>query len=177
LTAENAGAYSQGVHFFSTDLAERQKAGTEKSAVKSGALGSVTYNSSLMMNESVQAADKDILIAEDEHFLQEILRMLAEENGQRVRTASNGEEAIRQLENRQPDVMLLDLLMPVVDGYAVLRHVHKKGYRFPVIVLSNLSDSAQQAECIALGAKAFLVKSNLDEDELWRNIETQLKTA
>lgn len=130
-----------------------------------------------MTNESGQATGKDILIAEDEHFLQEMLQMLAEENGQHVRTASNGEEAIRQLEKKQPDVLLLDLLMPVIDGYAVLRHVHEKGYRFPVIVLSNLSDSAQQAECIALGARAFLVKSNLDEDELWRNIERQLKTA
>jgi CheY-like chemotaxis protein len=120
---------------------------------------------------------KNILIAEDEHFLQEMLRMLAEENGQHVRTASNGEEAIKQLDELLPDVLLLDLLMPVVDGYTVLRYIREKQYQFPVIVLSNLSDAAQQAECMALGAKAFLVKSNLDEEDLWRNIEAQLKAA
>jgi CheY-like chemotaxis protein len=117
---------------------------------------------------------KDILIAEDEPLLQEMLRLMTQDHGHSVRCASNGDEAIRSIDAKQPDVLLLDLLMPVVDGYAVLRHIREKRYRFPVIVLSNLSDSFQQAECLGLGARAFLVKSNLDEADLWKHIEAYL---
>jgi len=117
---------------------------------------------------------KTVLIAEDENFLREMLQMEISEHGIDVVTAANGQETIEAIESAVPSLLLLDLLMPKVDGYAVLEHIRQKGYSFPVIVLSNLSDSAQQEACTKLGVKDFLIKSNIDEDELWKKVELYL---
>ena len=96
------------------------------------------------------------------------------EHGVDVELAANGEEAIAALERAKPHLLILDLLMPKVDGYAVLKHVREKKYEFPILVLSNLSDPVEQEKCMRLGAKDVIVKSNLDEDELWGKVEKYL---
>lgn len=91
-----------------------------------------------------------------------------------VRVAENGEEAILAMDESQPELLLLDLLMPKKDGYAVLHHVKEKSYPFPVIIMSNLSDELDREKCLSLGAKDFFVKSDMDEDELWPTIQKYL---
>ncbi len=91
-----------------------------------------------------------------------------------VRVAENGEEAIAAMDESQPDLLLLDLLMPKKDGYAVLNHVKGKAYAFPVIIMSNLSDELDKEKCLSLGAKDFFIKSDMDEDELWPTIQKYL---
>ncbi len=120
---------------------------------------------------SSSTAKATILVAEDEPFLREIIHMSLVEHGADVELAGNGEEAIEAIDRHQPSLLLLDLLMPKVDGYAVLSHIRKQQYTFPVLILSNLSDPAEREKCQKLGVLDFIVKSNLDEDALWGRVE------
>ena len=88
----------------------------------------------------------------------------------------SGEETIRAIAQHPPAVLLLDLLMPKVDGYEVLKHIRQHGYSFPVIILSNLSDPGEQEKCMQLGAAGFLIKSNIDESMIWDAILPYLRT-
>ena len=115
-----------------------------------------------------------ILIVEDEPFLRDIIQMSLLEHNASVAVASNGAEAIDAIEKNEPALLLLDLLMPRVDGYVVLQHIRDKGYTFPVVVLSNLGDPLEQEKCLNLGVKDFIIKSNLDEDELWNKVSVYL---
>jgi two-component system response regulator VicR len=116
----------------------------------------------------------NILLAEDEAFLKETIQLELESHEVLVRGVMNGEEAITAMDENVPDLLLLDLLMPKKDGYAVLQHIREKGYVFPVIILSNLSNEIDRDKCLALGAKDYFIKSDMDEDELWPKIQQYL---
>jgi len=109
-----------------------------------------------------------ILIAEDDTFL---IKMYKINIGQAIpdaelEVAENGSIAIEKLDANQPDLLLLDLLMPSVDGFAVLEHIKEKGYDFPVVILTNLSQDIDKKKCTELGAEDYYVKSDMDLDEL-----------
>ena len=89
-------------------------------------------------------------------------------------TAHNGNEAIEALQKKVPDLMLLDLLLPGLDGFGVLQAMKEKGFGCPVIVVSNLSDKKSRDKCKALGAKEYFVKSDMDDDALWPALEKYL---
>lgn len=118
-----------------------------------------------------------ILIAEDDAFLGETIRMGLEEHDVEVQWVRDGEQAIAALDTKQPTLLLLDLLMPKKDGLAVLQHLKQQGSTFPIIILSNLSGDMTPEKCFALGASDYLVKSDMDEDELWPLIQKYLPTA
>lgn len=69
---------------------------------------------------------KHVLIAEDEAFLLKMIRKTLSKHGARVSTAQDGQEAIDRMDADPPDLLLLDLLMPHVDGFAVLQHRKKR---------------------------------------------------
>ncbi len=115
-----------------------------------------------------------ILVAEDDDFLAETIQLSLQEQGMRVRIAVDGEDAVAALEEETPNLLLLDLLMPKKDGLFVLQHIREKGYAFPVIILSNLSNEIDRDKCLALGAKDYFIKSDMDEDELWPKIQQYL---
>ena len=117
---------------------------------------------------------KTILIAEDEPSIRDMMAEDLREEGQTVETAKDGEEAIAMMDARQPALLLLDVLMPKKDGFDVLLHIREKGYRFPVLVLSNLTEPKDEERCYALGAKAFMVKSQLDSGDLWKKVRKYL---
>lgn len=110
---------------------------------------------------------KHVLVAEDDTFLLGMMQNVLKKNGLKVTCASNGKEAIKVLGKYTPDLLLLDLLMPHADGYAVLQFMEEKKMDFPVVVCSNLSDKASKEKCKKFGVKAFLVKSDLDDEQLW----------
>lgn len=115
-----------------------------------------------------------MLIAEDDAFLNETIRLALEEGGIDVCIARDGEEAISAIEEEMPDLLLLDLIMPKKDGFAVLQHIRRKNYALPVVILSNLSGDMDPEKCFALGAKEYLIKSDMDEEELWPRISKYL---
>ena len=115
-----------------------------------------------------------ILVVEDDSFLGETIRLALEDHKAQVRLARDGAEAVEMMDSEQPDLLLLDLLMPEQDGFFVLQHVREKKYQFPVIIISNLSGDMTPEKCFAMGAKDYMVKSDMDEDELWPRIQKYL---
>lgn len=109
---------------------------------------------------------KRIMIAEDSEHLVKVYKLRLEKDGYEVTPCKNGVEAVAAMDKRQPDILLLDLMMPELDGLGVLEHIKQKGYTFPVIMLTNIRGDMDREKCLALGAKDYLVKLDLDEDQL-----------
>ena len=119
---------------------------------------------------------KHVLIAEDEAFLLGMMRGIISNHGVRVSTAQNGQEAIDIIDADLPDLLLLDLLMPGVDGFAVLEHRKKKKMKFPVVVCSNLSDKTSITRCEGFDVSEYVIKSDLDDDQIWAVVQKYVKT-
>lgn len=103
---------------------------------------------------------KNILIIEDEKPLGKILRYKLEVAGFTVHNAANGKEGLEAYANGAYDFILVDLIMPIMDGFTVLEELQKKKNSVPVVVLSNLGQSADIETTKKLGARDFLIKSD-----------------
>ncbi len=103
---------------------------------------------------------KRILIVEDERAIAEALETKLNSEGFETQKAFNGEEGIEFLKKEKYDLVLLDILMPKVDGFAALEEVKEKNIETPVIIISNLSQYLDVKRAFDLGAKDFLIKSN-----------------
>ncbi|MEJ2044283.1 MAG: fused response regulator/phosphatase [Reinekea sp.] len=101
-----------------------------------------------------------ILIADDNETDRMILRTIVRKEGHEVFVAANGEEALQQVWDRRPDLILLDVMMPVMDGMAVARTVRTKlpDDYIPIIFLTSLQDAQSLAECLGAGGDDFLPK-------------------
>jgi CheY-like chemotaxis protein len=120
-----------------------------------------------------------IAIVEDEEFLLEMYKMKFKDSGYEVITAMNGEEAVRKIKDLGPDFILLDIVMPDMDGYEVLRHVKadKKTAQIPVLIFSNLGQKEEVKKGMELGANDYVVKSNLTPTQLLDKVEKMLSTG
>ena len=100
---------------------------------------------------------KTVLIVDDEPNIRGFLRMVLEDEGYRVETAGDGREALDKLRRNPPDAVLLDLMMPVVDGWSFLtsRRTLSAECRCPVLVMSAVGGWGMARE---LGAAGFLAK-------------------
>ncbi|MEK7545913.1 MAG: response regulator [Patescibacteria group bacterium] len=119
---------------------------------------------------------KTVLIVEDEQSMQRALKNKLEHVGYAVVTAADGEEAIGTLRASKPDLVLLDLIMPKLDGISVL-HLMKADdamRALPVIILTNLSSGDKVAEAMQLGTFDFLVKANYSLDDVLKKVNDRL---
>ncbi len=112
-----------------------------------------------------------ILLAEDEPVLRQLMQMELRERGCEVEAVTNGEEVLAFLEEATPSLLLLDLLMPKLDGFEVLRTLAAKGVTFPVIILSNLGSPEDKQKCQQMGAAEFIVKNEADPEEIWEKVK------
>ncbi len=102
-----------------------------------------------------------VLIAEDDKFLRNVLQAKLVAEGFGVRIAADGEEAITAIAEATPDILLLDIIMPKKNGFDVLEDLRLKGRQdIPVVILSNLGQDEDVRRGLALGAVDFLVKSD-----------------
>jgi CheY-like chemotaxis protein len=119
---------------------------------------------------------KTVLIVEDEPSMQRALKSKLEHGGYDVQAASDGEEAVTILKTVVPDLVLLDLIMPKIDGISVLRQM-KEDDRLrpvPVVILTNLSSGDKVAEAMALGTFDFLVKANYSLDDVLKKVTERI---
>lgn len=123
----------------------------------------------------VNTSQKHVVIAEDDAFLVEMMRKAVDGHGARVSVAHDGREAIDVIDRDPPDLLLLDLLMPQVDGFAVLRHRRDQKMTFPVVVCSNLSDKASIVKCHEFDVNEYLIKSDMDDDQIWTVVEKYVR--
>ena len=117
---------------------------------------------------------QNILIVEDDAFLRKMCMKHLKGPGRTVRTARDGGEAMLEIEKEQPDLLLLDILMPRVDGFTVLDFIKEKQYTFPVIILSNITWNFNGKSCKEIGATDYFIKSNIDIPALVKKIEEYL---
>lgn len=124
----------------------------------------------------MSAAPHHILIAEDNIDLSAIYeaKLLAE--GYSVATAGDGKEAFDRIRERMPDLILLDIIMPRMDGLEFLKKAAKdKGLAsVPILVMTNLGQDEDREQCEKLGAKKFLVKTEMSIDDLAREVKAAL---
>jgi DNA-binding response OmpR family regulator len=120
-----------------------------------------------------QDQKRTILIVEDEKALLEILKTNLEESGFKVLTTTNGVEGLEALKKHQVDLVLLDLLMPLMSGFDVLEEMGKKKIAVPVIVLSNLGQQEDVNKIKASGAKEYLIKSDTPISVVVEKIKSQ----
>ncbi|HET9098371.1 MAG TPA: response regulator [Candidatus Saccharimonadales bacterium] len=114
-----------------------------------------------------------IMIVEDEAILQDVYKLVLTNAGHKVHTANNGKEALDQLTKIKPNLVLLDIFMPVLDGIGFLRALDKSAYpEMRVVVCSNLSDTKVQKEVAGLGADDYVLKASLGPAELLKLVES-----
>ena len=109
---------------------------------------------------------KKVLIVEDEKPLSNVLQLKLNEEGMETQTAYDGEEAVRKIEANGYDLVLLDLILPVKDGFEVLKELQEKNIKVPIIVVSNLGQEEDIEKTRKLGVKGYLVKANSTLDDI-----------
>lgn len=117
-----------------------------------------------------------ILLAEDDRFLRRAAEATLRQRGFTVLTAADGEETLRRARAEAPDLILLDLIMPKLQGFEVLRALKGDSAtaHIPVIVLSNLGQPTDVQRTMESGAAAYFVKANLSLQDLVRRVEELL---
>lgn len=115
---------------------------------------------------------KKILVCEDDKFLANAYKVKLKRAGFDVELASNGLEAINSLKSLVPDLILLDLVMPKLDGFAVLEQLNANGSwkNIPVIIASNLGQKEDIDRGLKLGAKDYIIKTDLSMNQLIEKI-------
>ncbi len=127
------------------------------------------------MNKSNKTA-KTILIVEDEPPLREILAKNLQDEGYDVVTAPNGQSGIDELKTKKKfDLVLLDIVMPQMDGFLTLETMQSEGYNIPTIVLSNISQGEERSRASKLGAKGYIVKSDTTLAEIVEQVKSVLQ--
>lgn len=119
---------------------------------------------------------KVILFVEDESALQKTIGEVLSLEGYQVIPALDGEIGLRLAKEKKPDLILLDLIMPKVNGFEVLEKLKKDSLTrdVPVIVLTNLEGMADVNKAIELGATTYLVKAQYSLDEVVEKIKKVL---
>ncbi len=120
---------------------------------------------------------KTILIIEDEESLSMAFKKSFELKGFKVLVADNGVDGLELIKDVRPDIVILDLIIPQMNGEEVLGEMNKENLTdiVPVIVVSNKSDGASLYKCKKLGAREYLIKVNVNLDDILAVIDQVLK--
>lgn len=115
---------------------------------------------------------KRILLVEDDFFVRDIYQKKLLEEGFTVDSAGNGLEGLERLKEHIPDLILLDMFMPYVDGKDVLLEInqHEEWKKVPIILLTNLADNEGVRFGFAQGVEEFLIKSHFTPSEVMQKI-------
>jgi DNA-binding response OmpR family regulator len=113
-----------------------------------------------------------VLLAEDDRFLRKAAETALKRQGFTVLPAVDGEEALRMARAEVPDIVLLDLIMPKLQGFEVLRALKADPVTasIPVIILSNLGQESDVKQAMEAGAAGYFVKANLSLQDLVKRV-------
>ncbi len=118
--------------------------------------------------------NKKVLLVEDDNGIREMYQMKLEMENCEVIVAEDGKMALDLIEKENPDLILLDLLLPKKDGFEVLKEIKdskdEKTKSIPVIILSNLSNKEDIKETKKLGASDYFVKAKITPDEIMKKV-------
>ncbi len=130
-------------------------------------------------NTTPQGSGKGIhvLIVEDDIFLSNIYKTKFEMEGFKVSVSDNGEAGLQDVQKKKPDIVMLDILLPKMDGFVVLEHLKsdKATKDIPVILLTNLGQKDDVEKGLQLGAADYLIKAHFKPSETVSKIRAVLK--
>lgn len=122
-------------------------------------------------------ATKKVLVIEDEGPLRNALSQKCSELGYEVLSAKDGEEGLSVALKEHPDLILLDVVMPVMDGISMLKKLREDewGKKVKVIVLTNLTDAETTAEAVEADSSEYLIKTDWKLSDIVAKVESHLK--
>jgi DNA-binding response OmpR family regulator len=105
---------------------------------------------------------KKILIIEDDPFLNEMYATKFSQSGFQIEIAIDGQEGLRKIKTIKPDLILLDIVLPKIDGFEVLKTVKEdaKLNKIPIVLLTNLGQKKEVEKGLALGADEYVIKAH-----------------
>lgn len=120
---------------------------------------------------------KKILIIEDDKFLRELIARKLGREGYETSEAVDGEEGFKKIKSENPDLVLLDLILPGIDGFEVLSKMKDDVLvsQIPVIILSNLGQKEDVDRGLKLGAQDYLIKAHFTPGEIIEKVRAVLK--
>lgn len=120
---------------------------------------------------------KTILIIEDDRFLRQLISQKLIKEGYDVSQAMDGEEGLKKIREEKPGLILLDLILPGIDGFEVLSQMKKEQEiaEIPVIILSNLGQREDVERGLNLGAVDYLIKAHFTPGEIIEKAKSALK--
>ena len=127
----------------------------------------------------LEGQGRELLVADDDPAVVELVGQLLEEHGWSVRSAANGQEALDEIARQQPDVLLLDLMMPILDGFATLQQLREAPATrdLPVIIITAKDLTAEEREELRSHATRIIEKNGLDREEILSELKEALKST
>ncbi|KKT40832.1 MAG: Alkaline phosphatase synthesis transcriptional regulatory protein PhoP [Candidatus Giovannonibacteria bacterium GW2011_GWA2_44_13b] len=122
-------------------------------------------------------SETKVLIVDDDEFLLEMYSLKFKESGFIVEVAQNGEEAIKKAKEVLPDIILLDVVMPKMDGFDVLRALRKENIapKALILILTNLGQKDDFDRGMKLGAADYIVKAHYTPSEVVKKVRSLLE--
>ena len=116
---------------------------------------------------------KKILIVEDDKFLRDLISQKLLKEGFEIVQAVDGEDGVKKIKDEHPDLILLDLILPGIDGFEVLSQMKsdQNSASIPVIILSNLGQKEDIDKGLKMGAADYLIKAHFTPGEIIDRIE------
>ena len=121
--------------------------------------------------------EKTILIIEDDKFLRELIVQKLIKEGYKISEAVDGEDGIKKIKEEKPDLVLLDLILPGIDGFEILSRMKEDPSlaQIIVIILSNLGQKDDVERGLKLGAVDYLIKAHFTPGEIIDKVKNALK--
>ena len=116
-----------------------------------------------------------ILVVDDDEYIRELYEEIFLDAGFAVDTAVDGQDGLEKITKTKYDLVLLDIMMPKLDGVEVLRSIKDKKLSARVILLTNLAHDPVMKEGKSLGALAYLIKADLTPDQLVEKVREYIK--
>lgn len=120
---------------------------------------------------------KKILIIEDDKFLRELIGQKLNKEGYEIFEAVDGEEGIKKAKKKKPHLVLLDLILPGINGFEVLNKMKQNTVlsQIPIIILSNLGHKDDVEKGLKMGADDYLIKAHFTPAQIIEKVKTILK--
>lgn len=136
----------------------------------------INSQGSNVLHKLMSEEKKKLLLIEDDPFIRDIYNVKFSQEGFEVSMAENGVEALKKMEQLVPDVILLDIIMPYMDGMETLKNIRNKEEwkKIPVIMLTNISEKEKITESEDYGISDYLIKSQFTPSEVVQKVKNLL---
>lgn len=119
-----------------------------------------------------------ILIIDDDPFILEMYVLKFKEEGFQIETAKDGKEGLKKIKEYEPDMVLLDIVMPIMDGFDVIRSLKRENIqtRAKIVLLTNLGQKDDVERGMQLGAHDYIIKAHFTPSEVVKKVKDLLKS-